>query len=215
MKTSPVDLGAMVMALWTAGPVAQAFVVTALAALAALGAALFRSKLLLTLNTDLFLQQVDKLIAASNADRAVKLSSAHDGPVARLTRAGLAVAVERGHHRSPSEQARRAREEMERQLPQMMAFALKGLWPARLLSAGACALGVAALLGPAAGTVLLSGSLIALLVLGLLLTVLEQQRYARDLQSVIETVSGSLRVAPHTDAPDAEPAADFFANPRG
>ncbi|MHB8879620.1 MAG: hypothetical protein ACYC8T_38515 [Myxococcaceae bacterium] len=214
MQTSQIDLETLLQAFWSAGPMARAFAVMTAAALVALGVVLARTKFVLSLRTDEFLRQIDKLVGSSNAVRAVKLSGAHDGPVARLTRAGLVAAVEGGHRRSPAEQARRARDEMERQRPRMLALATRDFLVARLLGAAAFSVGVAALLGPAAGSLLVCVALLGLVAAGLLSTVLEARKFARDLQSVVETVSGTLRVAPGGGEEGAEATADFFGQTR-
>lgn len=178
---------------WSSGPMGKAFLVLAALSLADLLVLVARSRFVLSLNTEAFLRMVEKLIVVGNLDRAIKLTSAHDGPVARLTRAGLKKAAE-ATVSDPADQGRLAESEMRRLLPEATARVRQGMLPALLLAVAAFATGIAAgavsarAAAPGIGAVLL-----AVAVLAIVLT-RDVARFERDLATAIEKASRVLKV---------------------
>ncbi|MBS2030813.1 MAG: hypothetical protein JST54_23115 [Deltaproteobacteria bacterium] len=72
-----------------------------------------------------------KLIEAGNAERALKLAKAHDGPACRLARIGIAARLQGANFTAPLEEA----------TPQLLAEARAGLVPSLALGCVAIALG--------------------------------------------------------------------------
>ena len=63
-----------------------------------------------SVNAKAFLEQIRKLVAANNVDRAIKLCSATEAPVARVAKAGLDAAAQgrgRGDHGDRRDAGRR------------------------------------------------------------------------------------------------------------
>jgi hypothetical protein len=92
----------------------------------------------LSLNRRVFLEYIERLVASGNLDRALKLTDAHRGPVARLTRTAL-LALHAGRAASVAP-------ELAEQAPAWRARVRWLGWPVRLL-------GIAAVI---AGAVLLA-----------------------------------------------------------
>jgi hypothetical protein len=158
----------------------------ALAALAlgALGGLLLRSRMQLTIRTSEFLKQIEKLLLANNLERAVKLSRAHDGPVACLTHDALTSPNGQAHPSGRLE-ADLVRDRIERHLNERLAPALWGQWPARALGAAALASSalVAARVAPAGYPMLALAD--ALLAGALLLNWTDELRWVRELNTVL------------------------------
>jgi hypothetical protein len=124
-------------------PVLQAFVALSILAIGILIAGLVR-RAALALNVEEFLVQINKLVAAGNADRALKLcDAAAPRPVGILIRAGLAAWL--GENLEPGAQLERAKMAMGQQLPLLLASTGPSLILAAVASACVTALGAVAL----------------------------------------------------------------------
>lgn len=176
------DFASQLEALRAAGWLGWAFGLVSLAAVGLLVVALGRTRFAMSLNTEAFLVQIRKLVEAGNVQRAVKLSQAHDGPVARLTRLGLNAMPH-------------ARDEMQRHMLELLAFATRGFEAARVAGAASVLLGGVLLSGAANRTVLVAG-FVAVAILLLLQTYLIEARHRRDLLRVIDEVGGMKPQAP-------------------
>jgi hypothetical protein len=91
------------------------------------------------INAEAFAMQIRKLLAANNEDRALKLSRAHDGPVARLTRLGVQARI---NNENPANAVQDA-------MPTFLDEARSGLVPVSMLGGLTVAVGALTMLSGA------------------------------------------------------------------